>query len=72
MTSLSEVEKIFSSRRSLCMNRFVTCAIFICNRYSLKKTSKLVAYAKNKWDEFLCNDCYDNILFILEKQGEAQ
>ncbi len=72
MTSLSEIEKIFSSRRSLCINRFVICAIFICNRYNLKKTSKLVAYVKNKWDELLCNNYYDNILFILEKQDEAQ
>lgn len=54
------------------MNRLVMRANFICSRYNLKKTSKLVAYAKNKWDEFLCNDCYDNILSILEKQDEAQ
>ncbi len=72
MTPLGEVEKVFPPRRSLCMNRLATRAIFICSRCSLKKTSKLVAYAKDKWDEPLCNGCYGNILSIPEKQGEAQ
>ena len=67
MTLLGEVEKAFPPRRSLCMNRLATRANFICSRYSLQKTSKLVAYARDKWDEPLCNGCYGNILSTLEK-----
>jgi len=71
MTPLGEVEKAFPPRRSLCMNRLAKRANFICSRCSLEKTSKLVAYAKDKWDEPLCNGCYGNILSTSEKQGEA-
>lgn len=72
MTSLNEIEKIFSSRRSLYLHRFVKLANFICNRCNLEKTSKLVVYVKNKENESLCNDCYNNLLFISKKQNEAQ
>ena len=72
MTPLGEVEKAFPPRRSLCMNRLTRRAKFICSRCSLEKTSKLVAYAKDKGDEPLCNGCYGNILSTSEKQGEAQ
>ncbi len=40
MTSLSEVKKRFSQRDSLFRYRLVKRAIFICNRYTLEKTSK--------------------------------
>lgn len=48
MTPLGEVEKAFPLRRSLYINRLAKRAKFIYSRYSLEKTSKLVAYAKDK------------------------
>ena len=72
MTPLGEVGKAFPPRRSLYMNRLAKRTNFICSRCSLKKTSKLVAYAKDNWDEPLCNGCYGNILSTSDRQGEAQ
>lgn len=48
MTPLGEVEKRFPQRGSLFMYQLVKCAIFICNRCTLGKTSKLVGYAKDE------------------------
>jgi len=72
MTPLGEVGKAFRPRRSLGLHRLVKRANFICSRCSLEKSSKLVAYAKDKRDEPLCNGCYGNLLSTSEKQGEAQ
>ena len=71
VTSLGEVEKLFPQRGSLCLHRLVKRANFICSRCSLEKTSKLVAYAKDKSDKPLCNGCYGYLLSTSEKQGEA-
>lgn len=69
MTSLGEVGKAFPLRRSLCLHRLDKRASFICSRCSLETTSKLVAYAKDKWAEPLCNCCYGNLLSASKKQG---
>ena len=61
LTPLGEIEKRFPPRGSLCLHRLVKRANFVCSRCSLQKTSKLVAYAKDKWEEPLCNGCYGNI-----------
>ena len=61
LTPLGEVEKRFPPRGSLCLYRLVKRANFVCSRCSRQKTSKLVAYANDKWEEPLCNGCYGNI-----------
>lgn len=71
MTPLGEVEKVFPQRGSLCLYRLVKRANFNCSRCTLEKTSKLVAYPKDKWDEALCNGCYGYLQATSEKQGEA-
>ncbi|KAG9240301.1 hypothetical protein BJ878DRAFT_388977, partial [Calycina marina] len=53
-----QVVKIFPKRGYLCLHRFAKPAAFTCNRYSLGKTSRLVGFAKDKWDEPMCNGCY--------------
>src|SRR5271170_4435196 len=57
-----QVVKIFPQRGYLCLHRLVNPAAFTCNRCSLGKTSKLVAFAKDKWDEPICNGCYGYLL----------
>merc|ERR1711964_430939 len=42
-----QVVKIFPQRGYLCLHRLVKPAAFTCNRCSLGKTSKLVAFAKD-------------------------
>ena len=59
-----EVQKVFSQRGYLCLHRLVKCATFTCNRCGLEKTSKLVAFAKNKRDEPVCNGCYGLLLSV--------
>jgi hypothetical protein len=66
-----KVEKVFPQRGYLCLHRLVKRATFTCNRCGLGKTSKPVAFAKDKWDEPMCNGCYGYLLSDLEKQGEA-
>jgi hypothetical protein len=66
-----EVEKGFPRRGSLCLYRLVKRAAFTYNRCGLEKTSKLLAFAKDKWDEPVCNGCYGLLLSTLEKQDEA-
>ena len=72
MTPLGEVGKAFPPRSLLCLHRLVKRANFICSHCSVEKTSKLVAYTKNKWDEPLCNGCYGNLLAASKRQGETQ
>ncbi|KAH8595391.1 hypothetical protein B0O99DRAFT_622785 [Bisporella sp. PMI_857] len=50
--------KVFPQRGGLCLHRLAKPAAFTCNRCSLGKASKLVAFANHKWDEPLCNGCY--------------
>ena len=71
MTPLGEVGKVFPRRGSLYLNRLVKLANFTCSRCSLKKKSKLVAYAEDSSDEPLCNGCYGSLLSNSKKQGEA-
>jgi len=61
-----QVVKIFPQRGYLCLHRLVKPAAFTCNRCSLGKTSKLVAFAKDKWDEPMCNGCYGYLLAASE------
>jgi hypothetical protein len=61
-----QVVKIFPQRSYLCLHRLVKPAPFTCNRCSLGKTSKLVAFAKDKWDEPMCNGCYGYLLAASE------
>jgi len=58
MPSQFQVLKVFPQRGSLCLHRLLKLATFTCNRCSLGKTSKLVAFTKDKWDEPVCNGCY--------------
>ena len=67
MTPLGEVEKRFPQRGSLFLYRFIKRATFICNRFTLEKISKLVAYAKDEGDKPLCNGCYGYHLSASEK-----
>jgi hypothetical protein len=61
-----QVVKIFPQRGYLCLRRLVKPAAFTCNRCSLGKTSKLVAFATDKWDEPMCNGCYGYLLTTSE------
>jgi hypothetical protein len=61
-----QVVKVFPQRGYLCLHRLVKPATFTCNRCSLGKTSKLVAFAKDKWDEPMCNGCYGYLLAASE------
>lgn len=71
MAALGEVERVCPQRRSLCLYRLVRRVDFTCGRCSLEKTSKLVAYAKENWNEPLCNGWYGNLQSTSGKQGEA-
>lgn len=62
-----EVQKVFFQRGYLCLYRLVKCTAFTCNRCGLEKTSKLIAFAKNKRDEPVCNGCYGHILSVNSK-----
>jgi hypothetical protein len=61
-----QVVKVFPQRGYLCLHRLVKPAAFTCNRCSLGKTSKLVAFAKDKWDKPVCNSCYGYLLAASE------
>lgn len=61
-----QVVKVFLQRGYLCLHRLAKPAAFTCNRCSLEKTSKLVAFAKDKWDEPVCNGCYGYLLAASE------
>jgi hypothetical protein len=63
VTHLDEVKKRFPRHDSLFLYRLVKRAIFICNRCTLEKTSKLAEYVKDEKNKPLCNDCYDYLLF---------
>jgi hypothetical protein len=63
-----EVEKAFPQRGSLCLYRLIKHTAFTCNRCDLEKTSKLLAFAKDKWDEPVCNGCYGLLLSTLEAE----
>ena len=54
--------KVFPQRGYLC----VKPAAFTCNFCGLGKISKLVAFAKDKWDEPMCNGCYGYLLTASE------
>jgi hypothetical protein len=66
-----EVEKAFPQRHYLCLYRLVKRATFTCHHCGLEKTSKLVAFAKDKWDQIMRNGCYGRQLSALERQGKA-
>ncbi len=61
-----QVVKVFPQRGDLCLHRLVKPAAFTYNRCSLGKTSTLVAFAKDKWDEPVCNGCYGYLLAASE------
>ena len=67
MRLFGEVGKAFLPRRSLHLYRFATPVYFTCIRCSLVKTSKLVAFDKDVWDEPLSNGCYGAILSTTEE-----
>lgn len=48
----------------MCFYRFIKCTVFTCQRCGLKKKSKLVAFAKNKWNESLYNNYYGYLYFV--------
>jgi hypothetical protein len=62
-----EVGKVFPQRGHLCLHRLVKLASFTCTRCGQGKKSKLVAFAKDRWDEPLCNGCYGYLLSDLGK-----
>ena len=57
-----EAEKVFPQRGNLRLYRLVKCTSFTCNRCSLAKTTKLVAFVNDKSDEPVCNGCYGYLL----------
>lgn len=57
-----QVAKVFPQRGYFQLHRLLKPAAFTCNRCSLQKVSKLVAFAKDKCDEPICNGCYGYVL----------
>jgi len=67
-----QVVKVFPQRGGLCLHRLVKPAAFTCNRCNLGKTSKLVAFAKDKWDQPVCNGCAGYLLAASETNDCAK
>ncbi|KAF8851266.1 hypothetical protein BDZ45DRAFT_750849 [Acephala macrosclerotiorum] len=70
MPSQFQVAKVFPLQGSLYLDRLVKPAAFICNRCSQGKTSKLVAFTKDKWDEPVCNGCYGYLILAASKAND--
>ncbi|KAE9365773.1 hypothetical protein N431DRAFT_429992 [Stipitochalara longipes BDJ] len=67
-----QVIKVYPQRGDLLLHRLAKATLFICNRCSLGKTSKLVAFAKDKWDEPMCNGCYGYLISSETKGGAGR
>lgn len=57
-----EVKKLFPPRGNFRLHRLVKRVPVKCNRCSLAKTSKLVAFVNEKWVEPVCNGCCGYLL----------